>query len=95
MSRKAQRIQSVKGLGKVSASTLLAVMPELGNLSRQEVAALAGVAPYNRDIQRTATHLRRTQESASLPVYGGRQCDPQQPAPEGLLSSSGRRKSLS
>jgi transposase len=49
MSRKAQRIQSVKGLGKVSASTLLAVMPELGNLSRQEVAALAGVAPYNRD----------------------------------------------
>ena len=49
MSRKAQRIQTIKGLGKVSASTLLAVMPELGNLSRQEVAALAGVAPYNRD----------------------------------------------
>jgi len=47
--RKAERIQSVKGLGKVSAATLLSVLPEIGTLSRQEVAALAGVAPYNRD----------------------------------------------
>jgi transposase len=43
------RIQSIKGLGRVSAATLLAVLPEIGNLSRKEVAALAGVAPYNRD----------------------------------------------
>lgn len=49
MKQKAVRIQSIKGLGRVSAATLLAVLPEIGNLSRKEVAALAGVAPYNRD----------------------------------------------
>lgn len=44
-----ERLQQVKGIGKVTASTLLAELPELGKLSRNEVAALAGVAPYNRD----------------------------------------------
>jgi transposase len=49
MKTKAHRIQSIKGLGKVCAATLLAHIPEIGELSRQEVAALAGLAPYNRD----------------------------------------------
>lgn len=49
MKIKFQRIQSIKGLGKVCAATLLAHIPEIGELSRQEVAALAGLAPYNRD----------------------------------------------
>ena len=43
------RLQQVKGIGKVTASTLLAELPELGTLSRNEAGALAGVAPYNRD----------------------------------------------
>lgn len=49
MKRKAERIQAIKSLGKISAATLLAVLPEIGTLSRKEIAALAGVAPYNRD----------------------------------------------
>lgn len=49
MKQKAARIQLIKGLGYVSAVTLLAVLPEIGSLSRKEAAALAGVAPYNRD----------------------------------------------
>jgi len=49
MAYKAARIQSIKGLGRVSAVTLLAMLPEIGTLSRREVAALAGLAPYNRD----------------------------------------------
>lgn len=44
-----ERLQQVKGVGKVTASTLLAEMPELGSLSRKQASALAGVAPYNRD----------------------------------------------
>ena len=44
-----ERLQQVKGIGKVTASTLLAELPELGKLSRNEAGALAGVAPYNRD----------------------------------------------
>ena len=40
---------SVKGVGKVLAYTLLSDLPELGQLSRKEVAALVGVAPMNRE----------------------------------------------
>ena len=46
---KAQILQSVPGIGPVNAATLLAELPELGTISRQKIAALAGVAPYNRD----------------------------------------------
>jgi transposase len=34
---------------RASAATLLATMPELGRLNRRQAAALAGVAPFNRD----------------------------------------------
>lgn len=49
MQMKAKRIQSIKGLGRVCAYTLLAHLPEIGTLTRKEAAALAGLAPYNRD----------------------------------------------
>ena len=42
-------LRSVPGVGPVLATTLLADLPELGTLTRQQVAALAGVAPLNRD----------------------------------------------
>jgi transposase len=38
-------LQSVPGVGPVTAYTLLAYLPELGTLSRQQIAALVGVAP--------------------------------------------------
>src|SRR5258708_2812113 len=41
--------RSVPGVGKVLSSTLLAQLPELGMLSRKQIAALAGLAPFNRD----------------------------------------------
>jgi len=41
-------LQSVKGIGPAIASTLIACMPELGMLSRRQVASLAGLAPYPR-----------------------------------------------
>jgi len=46
---KEQLLRSIPGIGAVVACTLLAHLPELGTLSRQEAAALAGVAPLNRD----------------------------------------------
>jgi transposase len=49
LAHKASRLQAISGVGKVVASTVLAEMPELGTLSHQTAAALAGVAPYNRD----------------------------------------------
>jgi transposase len=42
-------LTSVPGVAEVTACTLLAELPELGRLSRREVAALVGVAPINRD----------------------------------------------
>jgi len=42
-------LQSVKGVGPVMISTVLAELPELGKLNRGEVAKLVGVAPINRD----------------------------------------------
>jgi transposase len=45
-------LQCVPGVGPVTAATLLAELPELGTVSRQKVAALAGVAPFNKDTGR-------------------------------------------
>lgn len=42
-------LQSVKGIGPVTSSTLIAELPELGQLNRREIASLVGVAPYNDD----------------------------------------------
>ena len=42
-------LRSVPGIGPVTAFTLLADLPELGRLSRRQIAALVGVAPFNRD----------------------------------------------
>jgi transposase len=46
---KAQLLKSVPGVGPVLTVTLLAELPELGQLSHKQIAALVGVAPINRD----------------------------------------------
>ena len=43
------RLRSVPGVGPAAAAVLVAELPELGHLSRRQVAALVGVAPLNRD----------------------------------------------
>ena len=44
-----QLLRSVPGVGPVLSLTLLAQLPELGNLNRREIAKLVGVAPFNWD----------------------------------------------
>jgi transposase len=56
-------LQSVPGVGSVTSCTLLAMLPELGKLNRQQIAALVGVAPVNKDSGRRQAKRR---------VYGGR-----------------------
>ncbi|MBW7996994.1 MAG: IS110 family transposase [Candidatus Glassbacteria bacterium] len=46
---KAKCLKQVKGVGDTTACSLLATLPELGTLSRRKIAALAGLAPINRD----------------------------------------------
>jgi transposase len=47
--RKIEILQSAKGIGAVSVSTLIAELPELGELNRGQIAKLVGVAPMNND----------------------------------------------
>lgn len=54
---------SVPGVGPVLRAMLIARLPELGQLSRRQIAALVGVAPFNRDSGRMRG--RRT-------IFGGR-----------------------
>ena len=56
-------LQSAPGVGPCLSATLIAQLPELGNLNRRKIAALVGVAPLNRDSG--IFHGRRT-------VWGGR-----------------------
>lgn len=56
-------MESVPGVGAVTAASLLAELPELGRLNRQEIAALVGLAPFNRDSGKF--HGRRS-------IWGGR-----------------------
>lgn len=46
---KAAKLSAISGVGERTTALLLAQMPELGRLNRREVAALAGLAPFNRD----------------------------------------------
>jgi transposase len=56
-------LRSFKGIGPVSARTLLAELPELGLLNRRQIAALVGVAPIARDSGTLRGHRR---------IWGGR-----------------------
>jgi transposase len=49
MKARAERVQQVPGIGPVVAAVLQAHLPELGSLKEGEAAALAGLAPYDRD----------------------------------------------
>ncbi|MBL9188790.1 MAG: IS110 family transposase, partial [Opitutaceae bacterium] len=49
LAAKAERLQQVAGVGRVSALTVLALVPELGRIGDAQASALVGVAPLNRD----------------------------------------------
>lgn len=56
-------LRSMPGVGPVTALTLLAELPELGQLNRQKIAALVGLAPLNKDSGRVKGKRR---------IFGGR-----------------------
>ena len=71
-----EQLQSVAGVGEVSAYTLLAYLPALGKLSRGAVAALAGVAPMNADSGpvRGQRHIRGGRAPARKALYMAALC---------------------
>ena len=56
-------LQSAPGIGPVTSFSMIADLPELGTLNRQQISKLVGVAPLNRD---------SGQQRGSRHIYGGR-----------------------
>jgi transposase len=63
LTRTAQRLRTIPGVGPIVAATLLAELPELGTRDRRAIAALAGVAPLSSDSGRHRGRRR---------IWGGR-----------------------
>lgn len=61
--RKMALLTSSKGIGPITAMSLIATLPELGRLTNKQISALAGLAPYNCDSGRYRGQRK---------IYGGR-----------------------
>jgi transposase len=75
--RRLDLIQSIRGIGERTAIALVVRLPELGRLTREQAAALAGLAPFDDDtgLHRGQRHteggrkrLRRSLYAAALPA---------------------------
>jgi transposase len=60
---KDELLRSLKGVGPITSGTLMVALPEFGHLDRRKIAALVGLAPFNRD-----SGKMRGRRS----IYGGR-----------------------
>jgi len=64
-------LTSCSGIGDVTAATLIAELPELGQCSHAQIAALAGLAPFNHDsgTLRGTRHIRGGRSSVRSALY--------------------------
>lgn len=80
--RKAEVLLSVPGVGDITAASLIADLPELGQLNRCQIAALVGLAPFNHDSgklkgQRTIGGGRATvRTSLYMAALSAMRCNP-------------------
>jgi transposase len=80
--RKIEVLQSAAGVGPVTSTVLVAELPELGNLNRQAIAALVGVAPYPHESgtfrgQRTIFGGRaKLRSTLYMAAWSARRCNP-------------------
>ena len=63
LAQRCELLTSMPGVGPVLAFTLIALLPELGKMSRKQIAALVGLAPYDFDSGKLKGHRS---------IYGGR-----------------------
>jgi transposase len=66
-----RRLQTAPGVGPVTAVTLIALLPELGQRSGKTIAALAGLAPFNNDsgALRGQRHIRGGRRRVRQALY--------------------------
>ena len=94
-----QLMQTVPGVGVVTATTLVGQLPELGKLNRQQIAALVGVAPMNRDSghmrgRRRVFGGRTAVRNAHMAVLSGIRCNPQIKAFYDRLVANGKENKV-
>lgn len=98
LKRRDELLREVKGVGFVTSSVLLARMPELGKIKRNEAVSLAGLAPFNRD-SGTKTGKRfifggraRVRTALYMAVMGGRSNTVLRSYYEGLVARGKAKK---
>ncbi len=76
LKQKYERLQEMKGVGPVLAATLLAYVPELGNLPDATLSALVGVAPFPKDSGKTRfpRHVRGGRAAVRHVLYMAAVC---------------------
>jgi transposase len=90
-------LQSVPGVGKVMAYTLLSDLPELGQLNHKEIAALVGLAPYNKEsgkqrgLQRIRGGRSQIRTVMFMAMMSTIQCNPKFKAFYEKLKAAGKR----
>ncbi len=81
LQNKIDLLRSMKGVGNILSAVLVAQLPELGHLNQREIAALVGLAPFNRDSgryrgKRTIWGGRATVRKAFyMPVLAALRCN--------------------
>ena len=67
----ARRLRTVPGVGPVVSQTLIALLPELGQLSRRMIASLVGLAPYDDDSgkRRGERHIKGGRATVRQALY--------------------------
>lgn len=79
---KEKLLQSVPGIGEITATLLIIALPELGQLSNREIVSLVGLAPMNRDSGTFRGHRKITGGRASvraglyMPILSAVRCNP-------------------
>lgn len=92
---KAELIASVKGVGEVTTWTILAYLSEMTHLKRNQLVALAGLAPYNRDSGKSQPKRSikgGPRQSQKMPLYGCAHCRTAQPSDQALCTKVSRQR---
>ena len=97
---KAELLQSVPGVGPGTSASLVAELPELGKLNRQQIASLVGLAPFSRDSgrfrgQRSIWGGRGSVRTALyMAAFNARRCNPIIRAFADRLQQAGKRSKV-
>jgi transposase len=97
---KAELLQSVPGVGPGTSAALVAELPELGKLNRQQIASLAGLAPFSRDSgqfhgQRSIWGGRKAVRTALyMAAFNAKRCNPIIRAFANRLQQAGKRSKV-